>query len=97
MQSQGFWGQPELHKKWEEQVTGIVQELHAFDIVWGDVNPTNVVIDRAMDAWVIDFGGMNNVEFVDEEGRETVEGDRQGVKRLFQEWLPSHVKVNKED
>lgn len=35
----------------------------------------NVVIDEAMNAWVIDFGGMNNVEFVDEDKRETIEGD----------------------
>ncbi|OQN95381.1 hypothetical protein B0A48_18616 [Cryoendolithus antarcticus] len=85
LESKGFWRQFELHKKWEQQVNTIVQELHAHDIVWGDVNPTNVIIDEAMNAWVIDFGGMNNVEFVDEEKRETVEGDWQGVQRLFKE------------
>jgi tRNA A-37 threonylcarbamoyl transferase component Bud32 len=97
LQSQGFHGQPELHKKWEEQVTAIVHELHANGIVWGDVNPMNVVIDEAMDAWVIDFGGMNNVEFVDEENRETIEGDKQGIMRLFREWLPSRYKLYMED
>ena len=94
LQSQAFWALPELHKKWEEQVTTITRELHAHDIVWGDVNPTNVVTDEAMDAWVIDFGGMNNVEFVDEDKRETVEGDWQGISRLFHEWLPSRVKAS---
>jgi tRNA A-37 threonylcarbamoyl transferase component Bud32 len=97
LQSQGFQGKLELHKKWEEQVTAIVQELHANGIVWGDVNPMNVVIDEAMNAWVIDFGGMNNVEFVDDEKRETVEGDKQGIMRLFQEWLPSRFKLHGED
>ena len=92
LQSQAFWALPELHKKWEEQVTAITKELHAHGIVWGDVNPTNVIIDEAMDAWVIDFGGMNNVEFVDEDKRETVEGDWQGISRLFHDWLPSRVK-----
>ena len=48
-----------------------MQVLHDNDIVWGDVNPMNVVIDEAMDAWVIDFGGNNNVAFVDDEKRET--------------------------
>lgn len=91
LQSPGFQSQPELHKKWEKQVTAIVQELHANDIVWGDVNPMNVVIDEALDAWVIDFGGNNNVQFVDDEKCETFEGDKQGVMRLFQEWLPSRV------
>lgn len=57
----------------------------------------NVAVDEAMDAWIIDFGGMNNVEFVDEEKRETFEGDWQGIRRLFQEWLPSRVKANEED
>ena len=97
LQSQGFQGKLELHKKWEEQVTAIVQELHANGIVWGDVNPMNVVIDEAMNAWVIDFGGMNNVEFVDDEKRETVEGDKQGIMRLFQEWLPSRLKLPGKD
>jgi RIO-like serine/threonine protein kinase len=77
-----------LHKQWEEQLTVIVQELHAHDIVWGDVHPMNVVIDEEMNAWAIDFGGVNNAEFVDDEKRETIEGDWQGITRLFQEWLP---------
>jgi hypothetical protein len=75
----------DLHKKWEEQITAVVKDLHAHDIVWGDVNPSNVMIDEAMDAWAIDFGGSNNVEFVDDNLRETMEGDDQGVKRLFKE------------
>ena len=40
----------ELHKRWEEQLTAIVKELHAQDIVWGDVHPMNVVIDEGMNA-----------------------------------------------
>jgi serine/threonine protein kinase len=95
LQSPGFHDKPELHEKWGRQVTAIIQELHAHDIVWGDVNPMNVVIDEAMDAWVIDFGGMNNVEFVDEEKRETAEGDWQGVGRLFGSWLPRRCEEQK--
>lgn len=86
--SPGFWGKYELHKKWEEQVTATVEVLHAHDIVWGDVNTCNVAIDEALNAWVIDFGGMNNADFVDDDKAETVEGDWQGVRRLFGEWLP---------
>ncbi|KAF2026911.1 hypothetical protein EK21DRAFT_115283 [Setomelanomma holmii] len=80
-----------VHEKWGKQVTSTVRELHANGIVWGDVNPMNVMIDEQMDAWVIDFGGMNNVEFVDDELRETVDGDWQGVGRLFGAWLPRKV------
>jgi hypothetical protein len=46
------------------------------------------MVGEAMDAWTIDFGGMNNVEFVDDDLRETMEGDEQGLRRLFKEWLP---------
>jgi tRNA A-37 threonylcarbamoyl transferase component Bud32 len=81
LRSPGLQDRHELHKQWEEQLTAIVEELHVHDIVWGDVHPMNVVIDEAMKAWAI--------EFVDDEKRETVEGDWQGITRLFQEWLPA--------
>ncbi|GAB7353477.1 hypothetical protein MBLNU459_g3931t1 [Dothideomycetes sp. NU459] len=86
--SEQFWSQHELHHLWEEQVIATVQQLHANQIVWGDVNPCNVVIDKDLNAWVIDFGGMNNPEFVDDDKAETMEGDWQGIQRLFHEWLP---------
>ncbi|KAK5937862.1 hypothetical protein PMZ80_009991 [Knufia obscura] len=87
--SPGCWTRGELHKKGEQQVTAIVEVLHAHGVTWGDVNAGNVVIDEALDAWVIDFGGMNNPEFVDDDKAETMEGDWQGVRRSFQVWLPS--------
>jgi RIO-like serine/threonine protein kinase len=88
LRSPGLQRMSEMHGKWEEQLTAIIKELHAHGIVWGDVHPMNIVIDEAMDAWAVDFGGMNNVEFVDNENRETVEGDWQGIARIFREWLP---------
>lgn len=91
LMSKGFWNKEELHKKWETQVTATVWELHAHGIVWGDVNLMNVVIDENLDAWVIDFGGMNNIDFIDDENRETVKGDRQGVENLLKYWLPSRA------
>jgi hypothetical protein len=80
-----------LHGRWREQVEGIVKELHRHEIVWGDVNVHNIFIDTNGDAWVIDFGGNCNVEFVDEELKETYEGDLQGVRRVFEVWLPAMV------
>jgi hypothetical protein len=56
----------------------------------------NIVIGKVMYAWIIDFDGSNNVEFVDDIHCETVEGDKQGIRRLFQEWLFSRFKRCKE-
>jgi hypothetical protein len=78
-----------LHGRWREQVESIVKELHRHEIVWGDVNVHNIFIDANADAWVIDFGGNCNVEFIDEELKETYEGDLQGLRRVFKEWLPA--------
>ncbi|KAK5135789.1 hypothetical protein LTR08_004615 [Meristemomyces frigidus] len=78
----------ELHEVWKTQVMRMVGVLHEHGLVWGDVNPGNVVIDDASQAWLVDFGGRNNAEFVDDALMETEEGDWQGVGRLFEEWLP---------
>ncbi|KAI4668474.1 uncharacterized protein J4E78_002301 [Alternaria triticimaculans] len=88
LRSAGLQDRQESHKQWEEQLTAIVRELHAHGLVWGDVHPMNILIDEEMNAWAIDFDGMNNAEFVDDERRETIEGDWQGLRRVFQEWLP---------
>ncbi|KAG9192412.1 hypothetical protein G6011_11146 [Alternaria panax] len=74
LQSPGLQDRHELHKQWEEQLTATIQELHVHGIVWGDVHPMNVAIDEEMQAWAIDFGGMNNAEFVDDKKRKTTEG-----------------------
>jgi hypothetical protein len=84
-------GNQMLHKKWREQVQATVDELHRHQIIWGDVNVHNIFIDANDDAWVIDFGGNCNVQFVDEELKETFEGDRQGLRRIFEDWLPSRA------
>ncbi|KAK4900948.1 hypothetical protein LTR27_002131 [Elasticomyces elasticus] len=85
----------EMFPQWKAEVEGMVTVLHEHDLVWGDVNAGNVVIDEDDRAWVIDFGGLNNPEFVDDELAETKEGDWQGVGRLFGVWLldpPYHTR-----
>ncbi|KAK3651479.1 hypothetical protein LTR56_005621 [Elasticomyces elasticus] len=77
----------DMFETWRIEVEGMVRVLHEHGLVWGDVNAGNVVIDEEGRAWVIDFGGSNNAEFVDDELAETKEGDRQGVGRLFGVWL----------
>lgn len=85
---------PKSHQIWQEQVEAIVNGLHQHKIVWGDVNVHNIFIDVNADAWVIDFGGNYNAEFVDTELMETYEGDRQGVHRIFEEWLPTRTRAS---
>ena len=75
------------HNKWKMQIEYIVEELHSHDIIWGDVNPHNILIYQVSDACVIDFGGRCNIAFIDEENMETKDGDWQGVRKLFDEWL----------
>jgi hypothetical protein len=42
--------------EWRTTVRETVECLHAHDILWGDVNAHNVVVDPEMRAWVVDFG-----------------------------------------
>ena len=51
-------------------------------LVWGDAKPDNVVIDKKMDAWVVDFEGGWSPDYVDQDKMETVEGDLQGLLRI---------------
>lgn len=79
------------HTKWRQQVTKTVSFLHDHGICWGDVNVCNIAIDNNINAWVIDFGGSNNAEFVDDDLAETTEGDWQGIQRIFDEWVPQRI------
>ncbi|RMZ86625.1 hypothetical protein DV736_g6146, partial [Chaetothyriales sp. CBS 134916] len=67
---------------WKRQIEQAITWLHERGIVWGDVKPENVLIDKAADAWLVDFGGSSTDGWVDEELAETVEGDLQGLLRL---------------
>lgn len=77
----------EHHAKWKKQVMEIIETLHASNIVWGDVNTHNIIVDGAANAWIVDFGGCFNPQFIDEENAETKTGDWQGFHKLFDEWL----------
>ncbi|OBT89512.1 hypothetical protein VE02_01141 [Pseudogymnoascus sp. 03VT05] len=77
----------EHHAIWKQQITDTVTQLHAHDLVWGDVHPGNIVIDTSFNAWVVDFGGGSIVEFVPRKKRETKEGDWQGAGKIFDEWI----------
>jgi len=72
----------EIRQRWAEQIRGMVNWLHEIDIVWGDGKPSNVVIDQADNAWLIDFGGGWTEGWVDEEFAGTERGDDQAVERI---------------
>ncbi|KAK2872008.1 hypothetical protein FQN49_002628 [Arthroderma sp. PD_2] len=82
-----------LRQEWMTQIEEIIRQLHSNGIVWGDVKPDNVLIDRDNNAWVIDFGGGYNSRFVDRDVMETVKGDLQGLARL-RDFLQLPVAVN---
>jgi hypothetical protein len=76
-----------LKEKWNRQVRDTVAALHRSGIIWGDVKPENVFVDREHNTWLIDFGGGFNSSYVDEDVMETVEGDWQGVSRITEALL----------
>lgn len=72
--------------RWSMQIHNCVKCLHKAGVVWGDAKPDNVLVDMKGDAWLIDFGGSYTEGWVDEDKKETVEGDLQGVQRI-DDWL----------
>ena len=76
-----------LKEKWSRQVRDTVRTLSRHGIIWGDVKPENVLVDRERNTWLIDFGGGFNSGYVDQDVMETVEGDWQGVSRMAEALL----------
>ncbi|PQE17376.1 kinase-like domain protein [Rutstroemia sp. NJR-2017a BVV2] len=71
---------------WAAEIEGLVEELHTADVVWGDAKPQNVLVDLENRLWLIDFDGSYTPGWVDEDKKETQEGDLQGLNRI-KEWL----------
>jgi len=69
-------------RKWKCQIEQTITQLHQRRIVWGDVKPENVIIDKAAGVWLVDFGGSSTDGWVDDDLAETIEGDFQGMHRL---------------
>ncbi len=73
-------------EKWARQVEETLHQLHEIDVIWGDVKPANVLIDKTDDAWIIDFGGGRTEGWVDEDLSGTKEGDLQGLEKIHKIW-----------
>ena len=72
--------------RWSTQIRDTVARLHEAGVVWGNAKPANVLIDMKGDAWLVDLGGRFNRGWVDEDKKDTVEGDLQGVQKI-DDWL----------
>jgi hypothetical protein len=73
-----------LRQRWARQVQETVEQLHGAGIVWGDARIGNVMVDVNDDAWLVGFGGGYTTGWVDEDKAGTVEGDLQGVAKIFE-------------
>lgn len=71
-------------RRWKDQLRSAMEFLHSIDIVWGDANPNNVMVDAVDDKLVlIDFEGGYTSGHVDADKMETKEGDLQGLERII--------------
>ncbi|KAF2843155.1 hypothetical protein M501DRAFT_1053923 [Patellaria atrata CBS 101060] len=72
----------EQRKIWFAELERIADAVHEQGLVWGDIKPPNVLIDKCYKIWGIDFGGLWPHGFVEEELAETLVGDFQGLGRI---------------
>ncbi|KAI0392794.1 hypothetical protein F5Y17DRAFT_435145 [Xylariaceae sp. FL0594] len=72
--------------RWADELEILIRTLHGAGLVWGDAKPHNVLVDTMDNLWLIDFGGSFTQGWVDEEKRDTAEGDLQGLERI-KNWL----------
>lgn len=72
----------EQRKRWFEEIEGSLERLHGVGVIWGDAKPDNVLIDRDENIWLIDFGGGWSTGWVDSHLHDSIEGDKQGSRRM---------------
>lgn len=70
-------------QKWADQIKGTLAKLHGMGVVWGNVKPDNVLIDKDGNAIITDLEGGTTRGWVDREVGGTVQGDMQGMERLM--------------
>ena len=70
-------------RKWIGQIKDAIQYLNQNSLVWGDAKASNVLINEAGNAILIDFGGGFTDGWVNEMNCEIVEGDLQGLEHII--------------
>ena len=73
----------ESRTKWMEQIQGTVSILHGPGICWGNVQPTDVVIDSADNTIITDLKGGASKGWIDKDNMDTLGGDLQRMERLI--------------
>lgn len=73
-----------LKDRWIGQIRDTLCQLHSAGISWGDAKPANVLVDRNMDTWLVDFGGGHTEGWVPKELADTIEGDLVGLRKIEQ-------------
>ncbi|KID97230.1 protein kinase subdomain-containing protein, partial [Metarhizium majus ARSEF 297] len=73
-----------LKDRWIGQIRDTLCQLHSAGISWGDAKPANVLVDRNMDTWLVDFGGGHTEGWVPKELADTIEGDLVGLRKIDQ-------------
>ena len=81
-----------LRLKWESQLVETLARLHAIDVVCGDAKTANVLVDKNLDLWVVDFGGGQTRGWVSNELVGTKEGDLQALEKILKD-----IRGSKED
>jgi hypothetical protein len=72
-----------LKLKWAGQIKHSLAQLHKLGILWRDVKTDNVLIDENNDAVLLDFGGGNTAEWVDQDKYGTMEREQQGLQKIM--------------
>ncbi|EPE35436.1 Protein kinase-like (PK-like) [Glarea lozoyensis ATCC 20868] len=82
----GINGIPEAQRReWARQIKDTMETLHNIDVIWGDAKAQNVLIHSETNAcYLVDFEGSWTNGWVDENLKETRQGDEQGLKRIIQ-------------
>lgn len=71
-------------QKWVDQVTDILTQLYNTRIVWDNTKLANVLIDKNIDARVIDFSRGYTRGCIEREKARTLEGDLQGLEKIVE-------------
>lgn len=74
--------------RWADDLKTMVDNMHKMGLVWGDAKPQNVLVDHGDKLWIIDVDGGYTPPWVDEDRRNTKEGDLQGLDNT-KRWLAS--------
>ncbi|KFA72002.1 hypothetical protein S40288_08073 [Stachybotrys chartarum IBT 40288] len=81
-------------EKWMRQVDTCLKALHDAGIVWGDVKPENILVEKDDNAWTIDFGGGYTEGWIERNMAATMDGDVVGIAKVRKVILESDLEYH---